>query len=157
MRTTIPSWTVLTVAVGVLAAAGSAAAATPALHTGTAYPVAPFDVKGTIGLAENTASHTLTIRLDLTGFKPDSRHIMHVHKGLTCAAMVKSAMPSPTMGPIIVPLGVHTADGKGDMKTTFTVKNAPTVDFGQIHVMVHYGPNISTESSARPVTCADIP
>ena len=146
---------VMIMTVGLLAAAVAAAA--PAPHTGKAYPVAPFKVKGTIGLAQNVTAHTLTVTLNLAGFKPNSPHVMHVHKGLMCEKMAMGGMPSPTMGPILVPLGVHTADGAGQMKQTFTIRNAPAVKFGAIHVMVHYGPNIATSSNARPMTCADIP
>jgi hypothetical protein len=71
--------------------------------------------------------------------------------------MVMSKMPSPTMGPILVGLGVHKADAQGRMETTFTVKNAPKLKFGDVHVMVHYGQNITTPSNARPMTCADVP
>ena len=146
-----------TLAVCALAVCGAAGAATAVSHTGKAYPVAPFKVKGTIGLSQNTAAGTLTVTLNLSGFAPNSRHVMHVHKGLMCAKMAMGGMPSPTMGRILVPLGVHTADAKGRMKLTFTVKHAATLPFGAIHVMVHYGPTISTPSSARPMTCADIP
>ena len=146
-----------TVVVCMPAVAGAAGAATAAPHTGKAYPVAPFKVKGAISLSENAATRTLTVKLDLSGFKPNSRHVMHVHKGLMCAKMAMGGMPPPTMGPILVPLGVHTADAKGQMKLTFAVKKAPKLVFGAIHVMVHWGPNISTPSNARPMACADIP
>ena len=59
---------------------------------------------------------------------------------------------------ILVPLGVHKADSQGDMRFTITVKNAPKLDFGHIHVMVHEGPSITAKPIwASPVTCADIP
>jgi hypothetical protein len=137
-------------------ALGAGIASAASVHTGKAYAVAPFKVTGTIGLSEN-AARTLTVRLNLKGFKPGSRHIMHVHRGLMCASMAMDKMPMPTMGAILVGLGVHTADANGRMKTTFTVPNAPALKFGDVHVMVHYGPNISTESNARPMTCADVP
>jgi hypothetical protein len=137
-------------------ALGAGGANGAAVHTGKAYAVTPFKVTGTIGLSEN-AAHRLTVTLNLKGFKPDSRHIMHVHRGLMCASMAMNKMPMPTMGPILVGLGVHTADKNGRMKTTFTVANAPSLKFGDVHVMVHYGPNIGTPSNARPMTCADVP
>ena len=141
----------------VASGAATAAAGNSSSHVGKAYPVSPFTVKGSIALSENSSTNTLTVKLDLRGFKPNSRHVMHVHKGLMCANMAMGGMPSPTMGPILVPLGVHRADGSGQMKLAFTVKHAPKLKFGAIHVMVHYGPNINTPSNARPMTCADIP
>jgi hypothetical protein len=64
-----------------------------------------------------------------------------------CKAMTMvTAMPS--MGAILVPTVVHTADTDGDMRTTFTVKHAPALDFGHVHVMAHDGPNIKTETNS---------
>ena len=153
-------WTTLSTAAaaGALASAAFAAPA-PMVHTGTAYAVSPYKVKGTVSVSED-AARTVTVKLDLTGFTPNTSHVMHIHKGLMCKAMVMNTMPSmsTSMGKILVPLGVHKADAKGDMNLTITVKHAPVLDFGHIHVMVHYGPSITAKPLwASPVTCADIP
>ena len=106
------------------------------------------------------AARTVSVKLDLTGFTPNTTHVMHIHKGLMCKAMAMNTMPSmnTSMGKILVPLGIHKADAKGDMNLTITVKHAPVLDFGHIHVMVHYGPSITAKPLwASPVTCADIP
>ena len=111
-------------------------------------------------VTRNTLETQITVKLDLTGFVPNSRHVMHIHKGLMCKAMVMNKMPTMgmAMGKILVPLGVHEADAKGDMDLTITVKNAPAIDFGHVHVMVHEGPSITAKPIwASPVTCADIP
>lgn len=153
-------WTALpTAAAAGLLAAAAVAASTPVVHTGTAYAVSPYKVKGTVSVSQN-AARTVTVKLNLTGFSPNTSHVMHIHKGLMCKAMVMNTMPAmnTSMGKILVPLGIHKADAKGDMKLTITVKHAPELDFGHIHVMVHYGPSITAKPLwASPVTCADIP
>ena len=151
--------TISTAAIACVLAPAAFAAAATTVHTGTAYAVAPYKVKGTVSVSEN-AARTITVKLDLSGFTPNTSHVMHIHKGLMCKAMVMNTMPamSPSMGKILVPLGIHKADAKGDMNLTITVKHAPVLDFGHIHVMVHYGPSITAKTLwASPVTCADIP
>jgi hypothetical protein len=156
------TWTATLVALTIGATTVATASSTPtaAIHNGPAYAVAPYKVKGTIGVSENNATHIVTVKLDLSGFKPGTSHVMHIHKGLMCAAMKKNAMPSMSMsmGKILVPLGIHKSNSHGDMHLTITVKNAPKLDFGHIHVMVHEGPSITSKPIwASPVTCADIP
>jgi hypothetical protein len=152
----------VTVLVAAVAASPALGAPPSAVHTGTAYAVKPYKVKGKISVSEDDSSRTVTVKLDLSGFTPGTSHVMHIHKGLMCEAMEMNKAPSMSMamsmGKILVPLGIHKADAEGDMHLTITVKHAPLLDFGHIHVMVHYGPSITAKPLwASPVTCADIP
>jgi hypothetical protein len=158
-------------AVAIIAAAcgsGSSGAATAMtvaapkgahFYTVSLQPVAPFHVTGTAKVAYVMSKREFYVKLDLKGLVPNSRHVMHIHKGLMSACSPKSMRTMAmgmSMGPILIPLGVHKANSAGVIDTSFLIKSVAPPPFGHIHLMVHAGPTIKTEAGARPVACANI-
>jgi hypothetical protein len=75
---------------------------------------------------------------------------------LMCKAItVEKAMP--WMSAIFVRLSVHAADGHGRHAHDVHRRDAHSLDFGRVHVIVHFLRNITTETSAHPTPCPHRP
>ncbi len=137
---------VILVMSGVLIAAcggGSAAATPPAPITFVMTAQNGSGVSGTGSIVKATGSFTVTIQL--TGMKPASIHVSHVHDG-------RCAQP----GGIAYNLQSVAADSSGAATTTSTVPAVYLVPASGWYVNVHFGPDFTEPAYAPSISCGDL-
>ena len=91
-----------------------------------------------------TSDPSFTIRLQVAGLRPSTRHPSHIHAG-ACGSS----------GPVVFPLEVLTADGTGDAVATTVIRHAFNVPARGWYVCIHQGPAM-TGAGDTPVACADL-
>jgi hypothetical protein len=138
---------VLAVVTGIVIAAcgGSGAAATPSPTSNSFAMTAQngSSVSGTGTIVKGTASFTLTIVL--TGMKPGSIHVSHIHAG-------KCAQP----GGIVYNLQSVAADSTGSATTITAVPAGYLVPASGWYVNVHFGPDFTEAEYAPSISCGDL-
>ena len=100
-------------------------------------------VSGTGMIVKAAGSFTVTIRL--TGLKPNSSHVSHVHAG-------QCAQP----GGIAYALQQVIADSSGSATTTSTVLATYLIPTSGWYVNVHHGPDFTDPSYAPSDSCGDL-
>jgi hypothetical protein len=98
----------------------------------------------------NITGDKMTIDVKLSGLKPNSSHIAHIHSG-SCAAQ----------GNVIYPLQLIKADAQGNAtsSTTVTITNPQQLATSHMYVNVHEAgtmDGMSTQQGFDPVACGDI-
>ena len=101
-------------------------------------------VAGTGQVVKGTGSFTVTIKL--SGFKANSSHISHVHKG-SCAKP----------GGIVYALSQVISDSSGAASVLSTVPADYAVPADGWYVNVHHGPDFSAPANGPSITCGDLP
>lgn len=98
------------------------------------------------GIAQLALSgSTLTVKLTMSGFEPNSSHAAHIHSG-SCASQ----------GPVIYPLATLMANAQGNASTTTTISKVTSIPSSGWYVNVHHSTNISTQTGFNPVACGDV-
>jgi CHRD domain len=100
-------------------------------------------VSGTGTIVKGAGTFTVTIRL--TGFKPNSSHVSHVHTG-------QCAQP----GGIAYALQQVIADSSGSATTSSTVIATYLVPASGWYVNVHHGPDFTDADYAPSDSCGDL-
>jgi CHRD domain len=100
-------------------------------------------VSGTGTIVRGAGTFTVTIRL--TGFKPNSSHVSHVHTG-------QCAQP----GGIAYALQQVIADSSGSATTSSTVIATYLVPASGWYVNVHHGPDFTDADYAPSDSCGDL-
>ena len=128
------------------AASSSTSASTPTRSSTTASAILKHVPTGTANLSWNPSTHTLTVKLSLTGLAPNSTHPSHIHAG-SCNVE----------GKIVYPLRNVVADAYGNGTATSTV---PHVTMGipakGWSIEVHNGPGLSPADQYLPIACGDV-
>jgi hypothetical protein len=133
---------------GILAATGcgggtvSTASPSPAI-TFTMNAQNASGVSGTGTIVKGVGSFTVTIML--TGLKPNSSHVSHVHAG-------QCAQP----GGIAYALQQVMADASGSATTASTVLTTYLIPTSGWYVNVHHGPDFSDADYAPSDSCGDL-
>jgi hypothetical protein len=100
-------------------------------------------VSGTGDILNGSGSFTLTIKL--TGMKPGSIHVSHVHAG-------RCTQP----GGIVYKLQSVVAGSSGTATTTSTVPAGYLVPASGWYVNVHFGPDFTEAAYAPSISCGDL-
>jgi ABC-type glycerol-3-phosphate transport system substrate-binding protein len=127
----------------------SAAVTTPATTPSPSALV--FKLNGVGAVAANgtitvtTTTSSFTVELKITGLQGGSIHISHIHVG-SCAARggIKYALK-----PVI-------ADDQGVADTKSTVQASYPPKSGSLYVVVHVGPDMSTNTNAKYLLCGNL-
>src|SRR5260370_14999316 len=80
------------------AASSSTPTSTPTRSSVTASATLKHVPTGTANLRWNPSTHTLTVKLSLTGLAPNSTHPSHIHAG-SCGTQVPVGYTLPNVGP----------------------------------------------------------
>jgi hypothetical protein len=123
-------------------AAATTASPTPGIHF-TMTQQNGSGVSGTGTIVKGVGSFALTI--NLTGLKPGSSHVSHVHAG-------QCAQP----GGIAYALQQVIADSSGSARTTSTVLTAYLIPTSGWYVNVHHGPDFTEAGYAPSDSCGDL-
>jgi hypothetical protein len=98
------------------------------------------------GMAQLTLSgSTLTVKLTVSGYEPNSSHAAHIHSG-SCASQ----------GAVIYPLTTLMANAQGNASSTTTIPKVTSIPSSGWYVNVHHGTDMSTQTGFDPVGCGDI-
>jgi CHRD domain len=128
------------------AASSSTPTSTPTRSSVTASATLKHVPTGTANLRWNPSTHTLTVKLSLTGLAPNSTHPSHIHAG-SCS----------TEGPVVYTLRNVVADGYGDGTATSTVPRVTTgIPAKGWFIEVHNGPGLSPADQFLPIACGDV-
>ncbi|HLZ63857.1 MAG TPA: CHRD domain-containing protein [Ktedonosporobacter sp.] len=101
---------------------------------------------GAADLSWDPTTHALTVKLALTGLTPGSTHPAHIHAG-TC----KNA------GKALYTLEDVVADAKGAASSITKIPNVTSgIPANGWYVNVHNGPNMTPDTQALPISCADV-
>jgi hypothetical protein len=128
-----------------IAACGGGTAAMPS-PTSLAFAMKAQNgsaVSGTGDIVNGTGSFTLTVKL--TGMKPASIHVSHVHAG-------RCSQP----GGIVYNLQSVVASSSGTATTTSTIPAAYLVPTSGWYVNVHFGPDFTEAKYAPSISCGDL-
>ena len=90
----------------------------------------------------------VTFNLELEGLEPNSEHVAHLHRGMSC----------DDIGEIRFELGTITADADGDASMSTVVATSPEIFYriGEGHVLiVHAGATL--EEDPTPISCGLLP
>lgn len=91
-------------------------------------PVGHSKAHGTVAIALDTKTHTMTVVLQVWGLAKDSKHPAHIH-----------VFSGGKAGKILYPLDLVTANAKGYAKVTTIVKGVKALEPGKWIVNVHEG------------------
>jgi hypothetical protein len=130
----------------VIAACGGGGAGTTPSPTSNTFAMTAQNgsgVSGTGTIVKGTASFTLTI--ELTGMKPGSIHISHIHAG-------RCAQP----GGIAYNLQSVIAGSTGSATTISAVPAGYLVPTSGWYVNVHFGPDFTEAAYAPSISCGDL-
>jgi hypothetical protein len=100
-------------------------------------------VSGTGTIVKGVGS--FTVMINLTGLKPGSSHVSHVHAG-------QCAQP----GGIAYALQQVIADSSGSASTTSTVLTTYLIPTSGWYVNVHHGPDFTDADYAPSDSCGDL-
>ena len=125
---------------------GGTAASTSAKPTVT-FVMGAMSASGVTGAGQVfKGSGKFTVSIQLTGLKPNSSHVSHVHIG-SCAKQ----------GDVAYALLQVVADSSGNATATTTVSEYYTMPATGWYVNVHAGPDFSEPAYAPSVSCGDLP
>src|SRR5258708_22193764 len=128
------------------AASSSTPTSTPTRRSVTASATLKHVPTGTANLRWNPSTHTLTVKLSLTGLAPNSTHPSHIHAG-SCG----------TEGPVVYTLRNFVADVYGNGTATSTVPRVTTgIPAKGWFIEVHNGPGLSPADQFLPIACGDV-
>jgi hypothetical protein len=138
----------LVVLAGILAVAGcgGGTASTPSPSPGINFTMTAQNASGVSGtgtITKGVGSFTVTIKL--TGLKPNSSHVSHVHAG-------QCAQP----GGIAYALQQVLADSSGSATTSSTVLATYVIPTSGWYVNVHHGPDFTDADYAPSDSCGDL-
>ena len=128
------------------AASSSTPTSTPTRSSVTASATLKHVPTGAANLRWNPSTHTLTVKLSLTGLAPNSTHPSHIHAG-SCG----------TEGPVVYTLRNVVADVYGNGTATSTVPRVTTgIPAKGWFIEVHNGPGLSPADQFLPIACGDV-
>ena len=127
----------------------SSAVTTPATTPSPAALVFKLNGVGTVKasgtITVTTTPTSLTVELNITGLQGGSIHVSHIHIG-SCAAR----------GSIKYALNPVIADDQGVADTKSTVKASYPPKSGSWYVVVHFGPDMATNTNSRYLLCGNL-
>jgi CHRD domain-containing protein len=119
---------------------------TPSNSTTTASATLKHVPNGMATLNWDQSSHTLTVKITLSGLAPSSTHPSHIHTG-SCS----------NQGAVVHPLQNIVADATGNATVTSTIPNVTNgIPASGWYVNVHNGPGLSPAEQFLPIVCGDI-